>query len=138
MRKTKPPTQAASVQHLFFSETLQLQNGPASPGLHYCVGYGIVRYMKAAFFNRSFFPWLLTVALGWFVTGCSSHQPDTGQSVGAQSGSTDLTGSYLNQDITRNGEITNGKDNVQVLDRNKIDRSGATDVNQFLKTQGVR
>ena len=49
-----------------------------------------------------------------------------------------LTGSYLPQDVDRNGPVSNGKSNVQVLDRNDIDNTGATDVNQTLRKSGVR
>jgi outer membrane cobalamin receptor len=49
-----------------------------------------------------------------------------------------LTGSYLPQDVDRNGPVSNGKSNVQVLDRSDIDNSGATDVNQTLRKSGVR
>ena len=104
------------------------------PGMLAC---DILQRMKAVRVSRNFSILVLLVALGWFVTGCSSHQPNA-----PQSGHTDkeatLTGTYLKQDVTRNGEITNGKDNVRVLDREKMDQSGASDLNQFLRLQGVR
>jgi hypothetical protein len=78
------------------------------------------------------------VALGLLATGCCCDKAGSAQSGNSEKGATQLTGSYLKQDITRNGEITNGKDNVRVLDREKIDRSGAADVNEFLRLQGVR
>ena len=81
---------------------------------------------------------VLLAALGLLATGCSS--PKEGSTQSGQSGEkeTYLTGSYLKQDVSKHGEITNGKDNVRVLDRDKIDQSGAADVNEFLRTQGVR
>jgi hypothetical protein len=88
--------------------------------------------------RRSSLPWLLAIALGWFVTGCSSAKQGTVHSADTEKGATYLTGSYLLQDISRNGEITNGKDHVRVLDREKIDGSGASDLKQFLQLQGVR
>src|SRR5436309_3226680 len=48
-----------------------------------------------------------------------------------------LTGSYLKQTITRNGRITDGFSQVTVIDRDAIDRSGATTVKQVLVRQGV-
>lgn len=88
--------------------------------------------------NFSFLVLVLSVAFGWFMTGCSSHQPSGSQTGQTEKGGTYLTGSYLKQDVTRNGEITNGKDNVRTLDRDKMDQSGAADLNQFLRLQGVR
>ena len=81
---------------------------------------------------------VLLAAIGFFATGCSS--PKEGSTQNGQLGEkeTYLTGSYLKQDVSKRGEITNGKDNVRVLDRDKIDQSGAADVNEFLRTQGVR
>jgi hypothetical protein len=78
------------------------------------------------------------VALGLLATGCSSDNTGSAQSGRTGEKPTSLTGTYLKQDVSRNGEITNGKDNVRILDREKIDRSGASDLNQFLQLQGVR
>ena len=49
-----------------------------------------------------------------------------------------LTGSYLPQDVDRNGPVTNGKDHVRVLDRSDIENSGGADLDQTLKKLGVR
>ena len=48
-----------------------------------------------------------------------------------------LTGSYIKQNITRNGRITDGMSQVIVLDRETIERSGASDLKQLLSHQGV-
>jgi len=48
-----------------------------------------------------------------------------------------LTGSYIKQDIRRNGRITDGPNQVVVLDRETIERSGAGDLKQLLIRQGI-
>ena len=48
-----------------------------------------------------------------------------------------LTGSYIKQNITRTGRITDGMSQVIVLDRETIERSGASDLKQLLSHQGV-
>ena len=48
-----------------------------------------------------------------------------------------LTGSYIKQDIRRNGRITDGPNQVVVLDRDTIERSGAGDLKQLLIRQGI-
>ena len=75
---------------------------------------------------------VLALASGW---GCA-HQNDGTKATGQHYDH--LTGSYLPQDVDRNGPVSNGKSNVQVLDRNDIDNTGATDVNQTLRKSGVR
>ena len=49
-----------------------------------------------------------------------------------------LTGSYIKQDIRRSGRITDGPNQVVVLDRDAIERSGAADLKQLLIRQGIR
>jgi outer membrane lipoprotein-sorting protein len=49
-----------------------------------------------------------------------------------------LTGSYIKQKVRRQGMITDGANNVVVIDRNTIERSGASDVRQLLIHQGIR
>jgi hypothetical protein len=48
-----------------------------------------------------------------------------------------LTGSYIKQDIRRNGRITDGPSQVVVLDHDAIERSGAGDLKQLLIRQGI-
>ena len=48
-----------------------------------------------------------------------------------------LTGSYIKQNIRRNGRITDGPSQVIVLDRATIERSGASDLRQLLAHQGI-
>ena len=74
----------------------------------------------------------LVVAAGSSCTSQNSRSEADGQHYNH------LTGSYLPQDVERNGPVSNGKSNVQVLDRNDIDNTGSTDVNQALRKSGVR
>ena len=48
-----------------------------------------------------------------------------------------VTGSYLKQDIHRTGQITDGQNQLVVLDRQTIERSGATDLKQLLNRTGI-
>jgi hypothetical protein len=48
-----------------------------------------------------------------------------------------MTGSYIKQPIRRNGRITDGANQVIVLDRDTIERSGASDLKQLLVHQGI-
>ena len=54
-----------------------------------------------------------------------------------QKGGTLLTGSYVKQNVKRHGQITDGANQVIVLDRDWIERSGASDVKQLLNRSGV-
>ncbi len=94
--------------------------------------------MKVVCFARVRWGGVLLGVIGSLLAGCASHEPVVEKSGSATAEPTELTGSYLKQNVSRNGEITNGKDNVRVLDRDKIDQSGAKDLNQFLQLQGVR
>lgn len=49
-----------------------------------------------------------------------------------------LTGSYIKRDIRRSGFITDGANNVAVLDSEMIRKSGATDLSQLLLRSGYR
>ena len=48
-----------------------------------------------------------------------------------------LTGSYVPQDVQRNGTVTNGKSNVRVIDGSDINRSGSADLGQTLRELGA-
>jgi len=54
-----------------------------------------------------------------------------------QKGGILLTGSYTKQKIRRHGRITDGASQVQVIDHDAIERSGASDVKQLLVHQGI-
>ncbi len=49
-----------------------------------------------------------------------------------------LTGSNIKQKVRRNGWITDGANNVQVIDRSMIQNSGASDLKQVLIRTGIR
>ena len=55
----------------------------------------------------------------------------------ADKGGVLLTGSYIKQNIRRSGHITDGANQVIVIDRDTIERSGASDVRQLLVHQGI-
>ena len=54
-----------------------------------------------------------------------------------QKGRVLLTGSYTKQNVRRSGLITDGGNQVIVLDSDTIERSGATGVKQLLSRQGI-
>src|SRR5258708_7484894 len=56
----------------------------------------------------------------------------------ADKGGVLLTGSYIKQKVHRSGRFTDGTSQVIVLDRDTIERSGASDVRQLLTHQGIR
>ena len=49
-----------------------------------------------------------------------------------------LTGSYIKQNVRPSGRFNDGTSQVIVLDRDIIERSGASDVKQLLIHQGIR
>jgi hypothetical protein len=49
-----------------------------------------------------------------------------------------LTGSYLKQDVRRDGRITDGANQVIIIDRKSIERSGASSLRQVLSRTGIR
>jgi outer membrane cobalamin receptor len=50
---------------------------------------------------------------------------------------TPLTGSLIKRNVRRAGEITYGSSQVLVLDRDAIERSGASDLKQVLIRRGI-
>ena len=80
------------------------------------------------------------IALGFCavltLSGCA-HQQSAVQNNSRDSNENYLTGSYLPQDVSRNGPVTNGKSDVRVIDRSDIDRSGGADPRQTLRQLGV-
>ncbi len=71
----------------------------------------------------------LGLAAGGF--GCAEHHQTSSEQYHY------LTGSYVPQDVERNGPVSNGKSNVRVLDQSDINQSGGADVNQTLRQLGV-
>src|SRR5947207_15721788 len=54
-----------------------------------------------------------------------------------QKGGTLLTGSYIKHNIRRSGQITDGPNQVLVIDQKAVSESGASDLRQLLNRQGV-
>ena len=69
------------------------------------------------------------LAVGGF--GCAGQHETSGERYNY------LTGSYLPQDVKRNGPVTNGKNDVRVIDGSDISQSGGADVTQALRQLGV-
>jgi len=88
--------------------------------------------MKTRLLELVALPALLSAALG---SGCANQK----ETVSRQdtSNETYLTGSYIPQNVERNGPVTNGKSDVRVIDRSDIDRSGGGNVQQTLRELGV-
>lgn len=81
----------------------------------------------------------LTVVLGTLAAGCA-HQQNAVHSQDTYPSSTNnayMTGSYLPQDVNRSGPVTDGRNNVRILDRSDLNRSGGADLGQALRLQGV-
>jgi hypothetical protein len=78
----------------------------------------------------------LGVAIG---AGCTAERDALNQHGNYPAGANApyMTGSYLPQNVNRNGAVTDGRNNVRVLDRSDIDRSGGADLRQSLRLQGV-
>ncbi len=74
------------------------------------------------------------LALGIGAGGCA-HERDAG--VQADNRYQSVTGSYIPQDVQKSGPVTNGKNNVRIIDRSDIDRSGGADVGQTLRQLGA-
>jgi hypothetical protein len=78
------------------------------------------------------------LALGICATGCANQS-----GAKSQSSSDDqyeyqyVTGSYIPQKVQKNGPVTNGKDDLRLIDRSEVDRSGGADVDQTLRQLGV-
>jgi hypothetical protein len=48
-----------------------------------------------------------------------------------------VTGSYIPRDINRSGPVTDGQNNVRIIDRSDIHASGGADTTQTLQQLGV-
>ena len=83
---------------------------------------------------------LIAAALAVMAGAGCAHNRDSMQTDQSYSDTTNakyLTGSYVPQDVQRNGPVTNDKSNVRVIDQSEIDRSGGADVRQSLRELGV-
>ena len=80
---------------------------------------------------------LAVTAAGFLGSGCV-HDSNNTQTTGQRTQTyRQLTGSYVPQDVQRNGPVTNGKSNVRVIDGSDINRSGGADLNQTLRELGA-
>jgi len=79
---------------------------------------------------------LLAAVLG---CGCAHEQSamDRSDTYPNSTNAAYVTGSYLPQDLKRNGPVTNGKNDVRIIDRSDIDRSGGANISQSLRQLGV-
>jgi hypothetical protein len=81
----------------------------------------------------------LGLVLGIGAAGCA-HQKEATQP-GANTQNSDryqyVTGSYLPQDVQKSGPVSNGKDNVRIINSSEIDSSGGANVNQALRQLGA-
>ncbi len=84
--------------------------------------------MKKSFMLRM----VVIFSMGLLVSACrntdQAHQRPDG---------TTLTGSYIPQDVQRNGQFYNGQSHVRTLDQNDIDNTGAATPRELLRKQGV-
>jgi uncharacterized lipoprotein YajG len=76
---------------------------------------------------------------GFLGAGCAHQQSavDPSNTYPNSTNGAYVTGSYLPQDVTRNGPVTNGKSDVRIIDQSDINRSGGANVGQSLRQLGV-
>lgn len=80
---------------------------------------------------------MVLAAAGFLLSGCA-HENNAANTASRNSQNYQyLTGSYVPQDVQRNGPVTNGKSNVRVIDNSDINRSGGADVGQTLRELGA-
>jgi len=84
--------------------------------------------MKVFSFIASVF---LIVLTGCSTTGRNAQPTDT------KGGARELTGSRIEQNVRQNGDMTDSANNVRVYDRKRIERSGQSNVRDFLRQQGA-
>lgn len=79
------------------------------------------------------------VVLGTIAAGCAHPQNavQTQDTFPSRTNNAYMTGSYLPQEVNRSGAVTDGKNNVRILDRSDLNRSGGADSGQALRSQGV-
>jgi hypothetical protein len=92
--------------------------------------------MKVIGFIRLTAVTALTLTAGF---GCATQQnTDQTNSPGAtEKGPSYATGSYIPRDYNRSGPVTDGQNNLRIIDRSDIDRSGGADPKQTLRELGV-
>jgi hypothetical protein len=71
--------------------------------------------------------------------GCASQQNSSQSSPpdSKRSEPSYVTGSYIPRDLQRNGPVTDGANNLRIIDESEIERSGGADTTQTLRQLGV-
>ena len=89
--------------------------------------------------NVFFLATALVILSGAAGSGCAHQQnaAQTAKTYPNSANATYLTGSNLPQNVKRNGPVTDGRNNLRVIDNSDINRSGGADVNQTLRQLGV-
>jgi hypothetical protein len=80
---------------------------------------------------------VIIVALGIGAPGCVHRNTDQPTNAYGTDDERYVTGSYLPQDVQNKGPVTTGKDDVRVVDRPEIDRSGGATVEEVLRRTGA-
>ncbi len=78
----------------------------------------------------------LGFVLGIGVAGCASQEQSTAQN-DYDNQYPAVTGSYIPQNVQKNGPVTNGKDNMRIIGQSELQRSGGADLNQALRQLGA-
>jgi hypothetical protein len=71
-------------------------------------------------------------------TAAEKHKKDTKKRQEIRTEHVTLTGSNIPRDIRRNGQVTDGPNQVIVIDNAAIANSGAADLGQALRLQVIR
>ena len=88
--------------------------------------------------KKIYVAWTLVVGISALLASGCAHQNNAVETNGSQSENYKyLTGSYMPQDVERNGPVSNGKSNVRVIDNSDLQQSGGADVNQALRRLGA-
>lgn len=83
---------------------------------------------------------LVLSGLTWLAGFGCANSPDSARVNSLNSANnapTQVTGSYIPRQINRNGPTTDGQNNLRVIDRSEIERSGGADPNQALRQLGA-
>ncbi len=76
---------------------------------------------------------IFAVGLAVGAAGCANQRGASENETRYQN----VTGSYLPQNVQKNGPVTNGKDNLRIIDESEIQSSGGADLNQALRQLGA-
>jgi hypothetical protein len=76
----------------------------------------------------------LVLAIG--AGGCASQREATQPSTQSDHYQY-VTGSYVPQNVQKSGPVTNGRDNLRIIDQNEIQQSGGATLEQTLRQLGA-